>query len=136
MKTPVLAARLPAAAAQNDIPLPGGTGAKYRKMNTYAKPAANPRGIRTSKLIRLKVSWNEHLQKMGVGEVLLLPSVRPRHELDAVHFRPRPLQHPGIGLAHLLRQRLSSRHVEHCAKCSLKKLLDAETRDGVFHCCS
>ena len=65
MKTPVLAARLPAAAAQNDIPLPGGTGAKYRKMNTYAKPAANPRGIRTSKLIRLKVSWNEHLRKSG-----------------------------------------------------------------------
>ena len=33
--------------------------------------------MNTSKIIELKglkASWNEHLQKMGVGEVLLLPS--------------------------------------------------------------
>ena len=43
-------------------------------MNTYAKCAANPCGMRTSKIIGLKASWNEHLQKKGGGEVLLLPS--------------------------------------------------------------
>ena len=34
-------------------------------MNTYAKCAANPCGIRTSEIIGLKVPWNEHLQKTG-----------------------------------------------------------------------
>ena len=33
------------------------------KMNSYAKCAANPCRILTSKIIGLKVSWNEHLQK-------------------------------------------------------------------------
>ena len=37
----------------------------FSRMNTYAKGAANPRGIRTYKIIRLKVSCNEHLQKNG-----------------------------------------------------------------------
>jgi hypothetical protein len=32
-------------------------------MNTYAKFAANPRRMHTSKIIGLKVSCNEHLQK-------------------------------------------------------------------------
>jgi len=44
------------------------------KMNTYAKSAANSCRMRTSKIIALKVSYNEHLQKKGAGEVLLLPS--------------------------------------------------------------
>jgi hypothetical protein len=43
-------------------------------MNTYTKSAANPREMNTSKIIGLKVSCHEHLQKMGVGEVLLLPN--------------------------------------------------------------
>jgi len=44
-------------------------------MNTYAKCAANPRGMRTSKIIGLKVSWNEHLQKTG-GESYCYPALR------------------------------------------------------------
>jgi hypothetical protein len=44
------------------------------RINTYAKCAANPSGMRTSKIIGLKTSWNEHLQKRGGGERLLLPS--------------------------------------------------------------
>ena len=53
------------------------------RMNTYAKCAANPRGMNTYKAIGLKglkASWNEHLQKIGGGEVLLLPSSCPRRE--------------------------------------------------------
>jgi len=38
------------------------------RMNTYAKCAANPCGIRTSKIIGLKASCNEHLQKNGGRE--------------------------------------------------------------------
>jgi hypothetical protein len=48
-------------------------GPNSRRMSTYAKCAANPRGnahLRNP----WKVSCNEHLQKMGVGEVLLLPN--------------------------------------------------------------
>jgi hypothetical protein len=36
-------------------------------MNTYAKRAANPNGMRTYKIIALKASCNEHLQKRGRG---------------------------------------------------------------------
>ena len=61
-------------------------------MNTYAKGAANPCGMRTYKIIglkaglytsrnfcvkyiiQLKVSCNEHLQKKGEGEDLSLPN--------------------------------------------------------------
>jgi hypothetical protein len=43
-------------------------------MNTYAKCAANPCGMRTSKIIELKASCNEHLQKNGGEGVLLLPT--------------------------------------------------------------
>jgi len=35
-------------------------------MNTYARRAANPSGMRTSKIIGLKTSCNEHLQKNKV----------------------------------------------------------------------
>ena len=52
----------------------GLTGRNLSRMNTYAKCAANPCGMRTSKIIGLKASCNEHLQKMGVGKVLLLPT--------------------------------------------------------------
>jgi hypothetical protein len=45
----------------------GKTGSNPSKMNTYAKCAANPCGMRTYKIIGLKVSWNEHLQKTGGG---------------------------------------------------------------------
>jgi hypothetical protein len=38
------------------------------EMNTYAKCAANPCGMRTSKIIGLKVSCNEHFQKNGGRE--------------------------------------------------------------------
>jgi hypothetical protein len=48
-------------------------------MNTYAKCAANPCGMRTSKIIGLKASCNEYLQKNGGrGGLLLLPSGHPR----------------------------------------------------------
>jgi hypothetical protein len=43
------------------------TGRNPSRMNTYAKCAANPRGMRTSKIIELKASCNEHLQKNGGG---------------------------------------------------------------------
>ena len=51
------------------------------KMNTYAKCAAKPRRMNTSKIIGLKVSWNEHLQKSGGGGLLLLPIARSRFVL-------------------------------------------------------
>ena len=46
-------------------------------MNTYAKRAANPCGMRTSKIIGLKVSWNEHLRKMGGGGGLFVTQRLP-----------------------------------------------------------
>jgi hypothetical protein len=49
----------------------------FSKMTTYAKRAANPCGMHTYKIIGLKASWNEHLQKMGGGEHILLPSGYP-----------------------------------------------------------
>jgi hypothetical protein len=42
------------------------------KMNTYAKRAAKPRRMCTYKIIRLKASYNEHLQKNGGrGELIV-----------------------------------------------------------------
>ena len=41
------------------------TGSNLRRINTYAKCAANPCGMNTSKIIGLKVSCNQHLQKNG-----------------------------------------------------------------------
>jgi hypothetical protein len=45
-------------------------------MNTYAKCATNPCGMRTSKIVGLKVSCNEHLQKNG-GRGGLIVTQRP-----------------------------------------------------------
>ena len=56
-------------------------------MNTYANYATNPRRMRTSKMIGLKVSCNEHLQKSPGGERLLLPSSHQRRELNAATIR-------------------------------------------------
>jgi hypothetical protein len=47
---------------------------KSSRINSYAKSATNPCGMRTSKIIGLKVSCNEHLQKNGGRGCLLLPS--------------------------------------------------------------
>ena len=58
--------------ARVDYPLhhphPGPTRRKSSKMNTYAECAATPCRMRTYKIVGLKASWNEHLQRMGVGE--------------------------------------------------------------------
>jgi len=53
-------------------------GNNLSRMNTYRKFAANPRRMGTSKIIGFKASCNEHLQKMGGGEVILLPSGHSR----------------------------------------------------------
>ena len=42
------------------------------RMNTYAKRTANSRRMRTYKIIGLKVSCNEHLQKNGGGGGLIV----------------------------------------------------------------
>ncbi len=55
----------------------GSTGNNLSRMNTYAKCAANPCGMNTSKIIGLKVSYNEHLQINGGTEKLWLPSNHP-----------------------------------------------------------
>jgi hypothetical protein len=44
---------------------PAQTEGNPSRMNTYAKRAANPRTMNTYKIIRLKVPWNQHLQKKG-----------------------------------------------------------------------
>jgi hypothetical protein len=65
-------------------PCPGPTGSNLSKMNTYAKCAANPRGMNTCKIIGLKVSCNEYLQKNGGREGLIvtqrLPPARRRRQ--------------------------------------------------------
>src|ERR1700722_11479806 len=61
-------------------PRPCSTGSNLSGMSTYTKCVANPCVVNTCKIIELKVSWNEHLQKIGGGEVLLLPSSSPRRE--------------------------------------------------------
>jgi hypothetical protein len=43
----------------------GCTCSPRNRMNSYAEGAANPCGMRTSKIIGLKVSCNQHLQKSG-----------------------------------------------------------------------
>jgi hypothetical protein len=53
------------------------TVSNLSKMNTCANGVANSRRIRTYKIIELKASCNEHLQKKGVGGVSLLPSGPP-----------------------------------------------------------
>ena len=55
-------------------PGPTTIGSNSGKMNTYAKRAANPCRMRTSKIIGLKVPCNEHLQKSGGREALFLAS--------------------------------------------------------------
>lgn len=45
----------------------GQAGCNHRKMNTYARSAANPCEMNTYKITALQVSWNEYLQKIGVG---------------------------------------------------------------------
>jgi hypothetical protein len=53
----------------NGIPRPDRPGLPFRsnpsKMNTYAKYAAKPRTMCTSKIVGLKASCNEHLRKNG-----------------------------------------------------------------------
>src|SRR5579862_2439099 len=62
---------------RSTIPLPAiPAGRNLSRMNTYAKCSANPCGMRTSKIIGLKASYNEHLQKMG-GGVELLVTLQP-----------------------------------------------------------
>jgi len=51
--------------AQPPLPWPYWQELNLSKMNTYAKRAANPRGMNTCKSLDLKVSCNEHLQKNG-----------------------------------------------------------------------
>ena len=51
-------------------------GSNLSEMNTYAKCAANPCAMCTYKIIGLKVSCHEHLQKIGGGGRLLLPNHR------------------------------------------------------------
>ena len=67
-------AGVPILAAQHSPPCSSRPLSNSSTINTYAKCAANPRGMRTYKIIGLKTSWNEHFRKMGGGEVLLLPS--------------------------------------------------------------
>ena len=64
-----------------NCPRNGPAGGNLRRMNTYAKRAANPCRMRTSKIIGLKVSCNEHLQKSGGGGGLI---VTQRRGLTAV----------------------------------------------------
>ena len=68
------------------VPRPYRKELNLSKMNTYAKCAANPCGMRTSKIIGLKVSWNEHLQKNGGREELIvtqrLPPARRRRQAN------------------------------------------------------
>ena len=50
---------------------------KLSRINTYAKCAANPCGMRAYKIIGPKVSWNEHLQKNGGGAGLIVTQRPP-----------------------------------------------------------
>jgi len=65
-------------------------GRNLSKMNTYARRAANPCGIRTSKIIGLKASCNEHLQKNGGRGALIvtqrLPPARRRRQANNLAF--------------------------------------------------
>ncbi len=74
----------------------GCTCSPRNKMDTYARRAANPCRMRTSKIIGLKASCNEHLQKRGEGVGVMCypaPAATPtelaaRHS-HAAHFPPR-----------------------------------------------
>jgi hypothetical protein len=50
-------------------------------MNSYAKYAANPCGMNTSRMIELKVPWNEHLQKSRGGEPIIVTQPRSARRL-------------------------------------------------------
>jgi hypothetical protein len=63
------------------------TGSNPSKMNTYAKCAANPRGMHTSKIVGLKVPCNEHLQKNGGGGGLIVTQ-RSTHDGKSAASRP------------------------------------------------
>ena len=72
----------PVPAAQLSLPpCVGCTSSPLRsnpsRINTYAKRAANPCRMRICKIIRLKVPWNEHLRKRGVGESYCYPAANP-----------------------------------------------------------
>ena len=67
----------------NGIPRPDRPGLPFRsnpsKMNTYAKYAAKPRTMCTSKIVGLKASCNEHLRKNGGrGGLIVTQPVVPR----------------------------------------------------------
>ncbi len=68
-----------------DGPRNGPSASNLSRMNTYAKNAANPRGMRSSKIIRLKVPCNQHLQKTGGGESYCYPAATQGREL---HGKP------------------------------------------------
>src|SRR6202166_1436085 len=55
------------------------TGRNLSRMNTYAKHAANPCGMNTSRIIGLKASCNEHLQENG-GRGGLIVTHHARHD--------------------------------------------------------
>ena len=66
------------------------------RTNTYAKCAANPRKLRTYKIIGLKVSYNEHLRKNGGGGGLIVTQPPPSSERAGAGNKSRqcdPLQH-------------------------------------------
>jgi len=62
-----------------NCPRNGPTGRNSRRMNTYAKGSAKPCGMNTYKIIGLKASCNQHLQKNG-GEGSLIVTQRPPWE--------------------------------------------------------
>jgi hypothetical protein len=77
---------------------------KSNTMNTYANRAANTNGMRTYKIIGLKVSCNEHLQKNGGRGGLIVtqrpPTTRSRGQVDCPESRSRrPLRQFGQGTA-------------------------------------
>jgi hypothetical protein len=68
----------------------GCTCSARNRMNTYSKCAANPRGMRTCKIIELKASCNEHLQKNGGRGVYIvtqrLPPARRHRQANHLAF--------------------------------------------------
>jgi hypothetical protein len=55
---------------------PRNTGRNPNRMNTYEKCAANPCRMRTSRMIGLKVSCNEHLRKSRGGASVIVTQRR------------------------------------------------------------
>jgi hypothetical protein len=72
------------------------------KMNTYAKRAANPRAMNTSKIIGFKASCNQHLQKNGGGRGLIVTHecglYFNRDDLASIAERQLILSSRGLGL--------------------------------------